>query len=65
MYIRYFAVQNGNGENLGTMEVAQDIKPVQKITGEKRIAYDELIILYHLLKYHGDVRVGNGNLQAL
>jgi hypothetical protein len=38
VYIRYFAVRNENGEYLGTMEVTQDIKPVQEITGEKRLA---------------------------
>ena len=39
-YIRYFAVRNEKGEYLGTLEVTQDIKPIQEITGEKRI-YDE------------------------
>ncbi len=38
--IRYFAVRNEKGEYLGTLEVTQDIAPIQKITGEKRI-YDE------------------------
>ena len=37
-YIRYFAVRDANGEYLGTMEVTQDIKPIQEITGEKRLA---------------------------
>ncbi|MGM0640336.1 MAG: DUF438 domain-containing protein [Thermotogota bacterium] len=40
VYIRYFAVRNPDGEYLGTVEVAQDIKPIQEIEGEKRI-YDE------------------------
>ncbi|WP_129408166.1 DUF438 domain-containing protein [Marinitoga lauensis] len=40
VYIRYFAVRNEKGEYLGTLEVTQDIKPIQEITGEKRI-YDE------------------------
>lgn len=35
--IRYFAVRNEKGEYLGTMEVTQDIKPIQEITGEKRL----------------------------
>ena len=39
VYIRYFAVRNKNGEYLGTIEVTQDIKPVQEITGEKRLLY--------------------------
>jgi DUF438 domain-containing protein len=36
--IRYFAVRNSKGEYLGTLEVTQDIKPIQEITGEKRLA---------------------------
>ncbi len=35
--IRYYAVRNAEGEYLGTMEVTQDIKPIQEITGEKRL----------------------------
>jgi len=35
--IRYYAVRNSKGEYLGTLEVTQDIKPIQKITGEKRL----------------------------
>ncbi|NLO99755.1 MAG: PAS domain S-box protein, partial [Clostridiaceae bacterium] len=35
--IRYFAVRNSKGEYLGTLEVTQDIKPIQEITGEKRL----------------------------
>jgi hypothetical protein len=35
--IRYYAVRNADGEYLGTMEVTQDIKPLQEITGEKRL----------------------------
>jgi DUF438 domain-containing protein len=38
VYIRYFAVRNAKGEYLGTVEVSQDIKPIQEITGEKRLA---------------------------
>ncbi|AEY68052.1 DUF438 domain-containing protein [Clostridium sp. BNL1100] len=38
VYIRYFAVRNAKGEYLGTIEVTQDIKPIQEITGEKRLA---------------------------
>ncbi|GAB1477410.1 DUF438 domain-containing protein [Bacillota bacterium] len=38
VYIRYFAVRNAAGEYLGTLEVSQDIKPIQEITGEKRLA---------------------------
>ncbi|WP_058485796.1 DUF438 domain-containing protein [Defluviitalea phaphyphila] len=35
--IRYFAVKDEKGEFLGIMEVTQNIKPIQKITGEKRL----------------------------
>jgi DUF438 domain-containing protein len=35
--IRYYAVRNDNGEYLGVLEVTQDIKPIQQITGEKRL----------------------------
>ncbi len=37
VYIRYFAVRNDKGEFLGIMETTQDIKPIQDITGEKRL----------------------------
>ena len=37
VHIRYFAVRNDAGEYLGTLEVTQDIGPLQAITGEKRI----------------------------
>ena len=37
IYIRYFAVRNGNGQYLGCLEVSQDLTPLQKIEGEKRL----------------------------
>ncbi len=37
VHIRYYAVRNEKGEFLGTMEFTQDIKPIQDITGEKRL----------------------------
>lgn len=37
IYIRYFAVRSPQGEYLGTLEVTQDIAPIQSITGEKRL----------------------------
>jgi hypothetical protein len=37
VFIRYFAVRNTEGEYLGVLEVTQDIKPIQEITGEKRL----------------------------
>jgi len=40
VFIRYFAVRNEKGEYLGTMEVTQNIKPIQEITGEKRLMTD-------------------------
>lgn len=42
VYIRYFAVRNAEGQYLGTMEVTQDIQPIQEIAGEKRFL-NELI----------------------
>ncbi len=35
--IRYYAIRNDKGEYLGTLEVTQDIAPIQDITGEKRL----------------------------
>ena len=40
VYIRYFAVRNAEGEYLGVAEVTQDIKPIQELTGEKRLLSD-------------------------
>jgi hypothetical protein len=37
VYIRYYAVRGAAGEYLGTLEVTQDIAPMQQITGEKRL----------------------------
>ncbi len=39
--IRYFAVRSEGGEFLGVLEVTQDIKPIQEITGEKRLVAPE------------------------
>ncbi|NLP43171.1 MAG: DUF438 domain-containing protein [Peptococcaceae bacterium] len=36
-YIRYFAVRDTNGEYLGTVEITQNIAPIQQIEGEKRL----------------------------
>lgn len=35
--IRYFAVRDSSGAYLGTLEVTQNIAPIQKISGEKRL----------------------------
>jgi DUF438 domain-containing protein len=35
--IRYYAIRNGDGEYLGTLEITQDIAPIQAISGEKRL----------------------------
>ncbi len=40
VYIRYFAVRDQQGQYLGVLEVTQDIKPIQEITGEKRLVSD-------------------------
>lgn len=37
VYIRYFAVRDEYGKYLGTLEVTQNIKPIQEIQGEKRL----------------------------
>lgn len=37
VYIRYFAVRDSQGNYLGTLEVTQNIKPIQEIEGEKRL----------------------------
>ncbi|WMJ89879.1 DUF438 domain-containing protein [Anaerocolumna sp. MB42-C2] len=39
--IRYYAVRSEAGEYLGVLEVTQDIKPIQEITGEKRLVSQE------------------------
>jgi uncharacterized protein len=38
--IRYFAVRSEAGEYLGVVEMTQDIRPIQAITGEKRLVSD-------------------------
>jgi len=38
VFIRYFAVRDSEGKYLGCMEVTQDIKDIQEISGEKRLA---------------------------
>lgn len=40
VYIQYFAVRDENGEFIGTLEVTQNIKPIQAIKGEKRLVTD-------------------------
>lgn len=40
VYIRYFAVRDKEGNYLGTVEFTQDIAPIQKIQGEKRLLDD-------------------------
>ncbi len=35
--IRYFALRDSKGEYMGTLEVTQNIGPIQEITGEKRL----------------------------
>ncbi len=37
VYIRYFPVRGSGGEYLGTVEVTQDIGPIQKLSGERRL----------------------------
>lgn len=35
--IQYFALRNKNGEYIGCLEASQNITPIQKIKGEKRL----------------------------
>lgn len=37
VYIRYFALRDQKGKYIGTLEVTQNIAPIQEITGEKRL----------------------------
>jgi len=37
VYIRYFAVRSDDGRYMGTLEVTQDIAPIQKISGTKTL----------------------------
>lgn len=37
IHIRYFAVRDGGGKFLGTVETTQDITDIQKLSGEKRL----------------------------
>ncbi len=37
IYIRYFAIRDQEGKYMGTLEVTQNIKPIQEIAGEKRL----------------------------
>lgn len=37
VYIRYFAIRDRDGTYIGTLEVTQNIKPIQEISGEKRL----------------------------
>ncbi len=40
IYIRYFAVRSPEGAYLGTLEVTQNIAPIQALDGEKRLVSD-------------------------
>jgi hypothetical protein len=37
VYIRYFAVRDQNNAYLGTLEITQNIQPIQALSGEKRL----------------------------
>ena len=45
IYIRYFAVRDGDGTYLGTVEVTQDITGIRRLEEEKRI-YSEADALF-------------------
>jgi len=40
VHIRYFPVRGRSGEYLGTVEVTQDVGPLQRLSGEKRLLDD-------------------------
>jgi hypothetical protein len=40
-HIRYFAVRSAEGKYLGCLEVVQDIAPIMKLEGERRLLDDE------------------------
>jgi DUF438 domain-containing protein len=37
VHIRYFAVRDREGKYLGTVELTQDIAPLQRLEGERRL----------------------------
>jgi PAS domain S-box-containing protein len=37
LYIRFFAVRDGNGKYLGAMEIVQDVTEIKKLEGERRL----------------------------
>ena len=39
--IRCFAIRDSDGQYMGTMEVTQNIKPIQEISGEKRLLSED------------------------
>ena len=41
IYIRYFAVRDGNGTYRGTVEVVQDTTEIRGLTGQKRLLESE------------------------
>ncbi|HEU5288300.1 MAG TPA: PAS domain-containing protein [Candidatus Limnocylindria bacterium] len=42
VHVRYFAVRSADGRYLGTLETVQDIAPLQKIEGERRLLDEAL-----------------------
>ncbi len=42
VHIRYFAVRDDEGEYLGTLEVTQNIAPIQAIKGDKRLLDEKM-----------------------
>ncbi|MFO7588406.1 MAG: PAS domain-containing protein, partial [Gemmatimonadota bacterium] len=37
IHIEYFALRNGNGDYIGTLEVSHDVTPYRELEGEQRI----------------------------
>jgi len=42
VHIRYFPVRSPKGDYLGTLEVVQDIAPIQALTGERRLLAEQV-----------------------
>jgi uncharacterized protein len=42
VHVRYFAVRSPDGEYVGTLETVQDIAPLQKLTGQRRLIDEAL-----------------------
>jgi PAS domain S-box-containing protein len=44
IHVRYFAVRSSEGKYMGCLETVQDITPIQRITGERRLVDEALAV---------------------